>query len=139
MPRRVFGSADSLRGAALLVLLAASGCAFPPESAAWKADEAVIQPIGTQGKASGFLVVETVFLGTDEGEDRRRAFFLYDEMGHYLTHFPNNLMSPVPLPAGRYVVVTSILNTNKRVQVAISEGMTTVVCLSDFKSAPEAK
>jgi len=120
-------------------LLAISGCALPPQSAAWTADQKVIQPMGSEGADSGCLVVETVFLGTDDGIDQRRAFFLYDEQGHYLTHFPNHTMSPVHLPAGKYVVVTSILNTNKRVQVVVKEGQTTSIRLSDFKSAPEAR
>jgi len=126
-----------VRGA-LLALLAASGCAFAPDRAAWRPDDIVIQPVESSGTASGTLLVETVVLGTEHGDDVRRPFFLYDEQGHYLTHHPNHTMSAVPLRAGRYVVVTSILNTNKRVQVVIRDGRTTVVHLSDFRSAPEA-
>jgi hypothetical protein len=122
-----------------LVLLAVSGCSVPPERAAWKADEKVIQPMDGDGKTPGSLVIETVSLGTDNGKELRRAFFLYDDHGNYLTHYPNHSMSPVSLPTGRYVVVTSILNTNKRVQVVVKEGQTTFVRLSDFKSAPEAE
>ncbi len=125
---------------ALLVLFAFSGCAVAPSHAAWNAEEKVIQPAGGGDGPSGSLVVESVFLGTgDRGNEQRRPFFLYDEQGNYLTHHQNHSMSAVPLRAGRYVVVTSILNTNKRVQVVIREGQTTVVHLSDFKSAPEAQ
>jgi hypothetical protein len=119
-------------------LLTISACSFPPERVAWNETEKVIQPQGEQGKGPGSLLVETVRFGTEHGEDRRRPFFVYDETGRYLTHFPNDSMSPVPLPAGRYVVVTSIRNTNRRVQVLIKEGCTTTIGLSDFIAGPEA-
>ncbi len=121
------------------LLLAVSGCAVAPDRAPWRGGDQVIQPMGDDGKAPGSLVVETVFLGTENGRDLRRPFFLYGEGGGYLDHYPNNSMDPVRLAAGRYVVVTSIMNTNKRVQVLIKEGRTTSVRLSDFKSAPEAE
>ena len=120
------------------LFISISGCSFPPERAAWNNAEKVIQPTGEEGQSSSFLVVETVFLGYENGEERRRPFFVYDEGGGYLTHYPNHSMSPVPLPAGRYVVVTSILNTNKRVQVLLKQGRTTHVRLSDFNAAPQA-
>jgi len=120
-------------------LLAVSGCASPPERAPWKGGDKVIQPMGDEGKDPGSLLVETVFLGTEYNNDLRRPFFLYDEHGQYLNHYPNHAMTPVRLSPGRYVVVSSILNTNKRVQVVIKEGQTTTVRLSDFKSAPEAE
>jgi hypothetical protein len=120
-------------------LLAVSGCAPPPRNAPWRADEKVIQPMDGDGKQSGSLVVETVFLGNDNGVELRQPFFLYDELGQYLTHHPNRTMSPVSLAAGRYVVVTSILHTNKRIQVVIKDGQRTYVRLNDFKSAPEAE
>jgi len=119
-------------------LLAISGCVSAPESAAWRADEGVIQPAGDDPRGPGSLVVETVFLGRDNGFERRRPFFIYDEQGRYVTHFQNDSMSPVTLAPGRYVVVTSILMTNRRVQVVVRDGMTTRVRLADFKSAPEA-
>jgi hypothetical protein len=121
------------------LVLAVSGCAVAPDRAPWRGADAVIQPMGDEGKNPGSLVVETVFLGTDNGRDLRRPFFLYEESGRYLDHYPNHSMSSVRLPAGRYVVVTSIMNTNKRVQVVIKEGQITTVRLSDFKSAPEAE
>jgi len=124
---------------ALAFLAAASGCASPPAHAAWNGDEKVIQPMADDGTPSGSLVAETVFLGTENGNDRRHHFFLYDEKGTYLTHYPNNAMMPVTLPPGRYVVVTSIMYANKRVQVVIKGGQTTTVRLTDFKSAPEAE
>jgi hypothetical protein len=121
-----------------LALLSMSGCVSAPDSAAWKPDEGVIQPGGADPRAPGSLVVETVFLGRDNGFERRRPFFLYDEQGRYLTHYQNDSMSPIVLAPGRYVVVTSLLMTNRRVQVVIRDGMTTRVRLADFKSAPEA-
>jgi hypothetical protein len=127
------------RSGVVALLAAVAGCAVAPDRAPWREGDRVIQPMGDAGKESGSLVVETVLFGTELGNDLRRPFFLYDESGRYRTHFHNHLVDPVPLPAGRYVVVTSILNTNKRVQVLIQEGRTTYVRLSDFKSAPEAE
>jgi len=124
---------------AALLVAAISGCVSPPERAPWRGGDKVIQPMGDEGKDPGALVVETVFLGTENVHEVRRPFFLYEESGRYLDHYPNHDMSAVRLPAGRYVVVTSVMNTNKRVQVVIQEGRTTTVHLSDFKSAPEAE
>jgi len=121
-----------------MLLGALSGCVYAPERAPWRGGDTVIQPMGDESKDPGSLVVETVFLRNENGDELRRPFFLYDESGRYLTHYPNNRMDPVSLPSGRYVVVTSIMNTNKRVQVVIKQGKTTTVSLSDFKSAPEA-
>lgn len=118
------------------VLSAFAGCANHPKSAPWKPDEKVIQPTGRTGRLTGALVVETLFLGMDNGKEVRRPFFLYDAQGQYLTH--DFSQSPVPLVAGRYVVVTSVMNTNKRVQVVIRDQETTFVRLEDFKAAPEA-
>jgi hypothetical protein len=120
------------------LLGAICGCSFPPERAAWRDSEEVIQPMDDEPTSATSLVVETVFLGNENGEERRRPFFLYDENGRYLTHYPNHAMSPVSLPAGRYVVVTSVRNTNKRVQVLLKQGRTTFVRLSDFNAAPQA-
>ena len=80
-----------------------------------------------------------MWLGVEHANDIRRPFFLYDAQGRYLTHYPNNGMAAVPLAAGRYVVVTSILNNNKKAQVLIKNGQITTVHLSDFTSAPEAQ
>ena len=121
-----------------LVLLALAGCHSAPESATWKSEERVIQAMGDEGRDPGSLVVETVFLGTDNGFERRRPFFLYDDQGRFLTHFQNDRMSPVSLAPGRYVVVSGVMTANKRVQVVIRNGMTTHVRLEDLKSAPEA-
>jgi len=121
-----------------LVLLALTGCPLAPERAAWRSEDKAIQPTGDEGKAPGALVVETVFLVTDNGYERHRPFFLYDDQGRFLTHYPNDRMSPVSLAAGRYVVVSGVMTANKRVQVVIRNGMTTHVRLEDFKSAPEA-
>jgi hypothetical protein len=102
-----------------------------------------MSPLRIQSRYGKFfaasLVAETVFLGYEHGKEQRRPFFLDDESGRYRTHDPHHPLSPVPLPAGRYVVVTSILNTNTRVQVVIREGRTTPMRLIDFESAPEAE
>ena len=124
-------------GAVLLVLIA--GCGLPPErTAPWKSDDRIVQPAGRGSEATGCLVAETVCFGTDDGLERRNAFFVYDEQGRYLDRFPNDTMSPVPLPAGRYVVVTHVFTANRRVQVVIKEGQTTTIRLRDFRTAPEA-
>jgi len=127
-----------IRSSAVLLGLALSGCLLAPDRAAWNAQERVIQPMGDEGRTPGSLVVETVFLGIDNGFERRRPFFLYDEQGRYLTHYQNDKMSAVTLAPGRYVVVTGVMTANKRVQVVIRDGMTTHIRLEDFKSAPEA-
>jgi hypothetical protein len=84
------------------------------------------------------LLVETVSLGNDNGMERRRNFFLYDEKGSLLTHYNNDSMSEISLPAGRYVVVSGVSMANKQVQVMIRDGYTTRVTLKDLKDAPEA-
>jgi hypothetical protein len=121
-----------------LALLAVYGCVVPPQSAPWRSDQDVIAPM-TEGGGSALLVVETVFLGSENGRERRRPFFLYDEQGHYLDHYPNDFMSPVHLAPGRYVVVTGVLTSNKRVQAVLRDGMTTQIRLTDFQSAPEVQ
>jgi hypothetical protein len=84
------------------------------------------------------LVVETAPLGTDNGMERRRNLFLYDEKGNYLTHYNNDSMSEISLPAGRYAVVSGVFSANKQVQVLIRDGYTTRVTLADLKTSPEA-
>ena len=128
----------SIAGLLIGALAAVSGCLQAPERITWKPDQKVISPSGSPAGASGTLVVETVYLGTDNGVDRRRNFFLYDEKGNFLTHYNNDYMSEISLPAGRYVVVSGVLMTNKQVQVLIRDGYTTRVTLEDLKSAPEA-
>jgi len=126
--------------AALLLgsLAALSGCLLAPERITWKPDLKVIAPSGGPAPASGTLVVETVYLGNDNGMDRRRNFFLYDENGNFLTHYNNDYMGEISLPAGRYAVVSGVRFSNKQVQVLIRDGYTTRVTLEDLKSAPEA-
>ncbi len=126
--------------AALLLggVLAASGCVMAPDRVTWKPEQTLIVPSGTPVPASGSLVVETVSLGTDDGLERRRNIFLYDDKGNYLTHYRNDTLSGIDLPAGRYAVVSSVMFTNKQVQVEIREGYTTRVTLNDLKAAPEA-
>jgi hypothetical protein len=120
-------------------VLPVPGCVSPPEKAPWSANEKTIQPMSGQDKESGSLVVETVLVGTENGNERRSPYFLYDEQGRYLTHYPNHSMTPITLSSGRYVVVSTIALTNKRVQVLIREGTTTHVRLADIKAAPDAE
>jgi hypothetical protein len=125
---------------ALLIggLAALSGCLLAPERITWKPDLKVIAPSGSPTAAPGLLVVETAPLGTDNGMERRRNLFLYDEKGAYLTHYNNDSMSEISLPAGRYAVVSGVSMANKQVQVLIRDGCTTRVTLEDLKTAPEA-
>jgi hypothetical protein len=51
-----------------------------------------------EGGASASLVVETVFLGTDNGLRSTPAFFLYDEQGITSTTIRTTQMSPVTSP-----------------------------------------
>ncbi|MBI3854148.1 MAG: hypothetical protein HY293_00495 [Planctomycetes bacterium] len=121
-----------------LLLAAAAGCASAPAKAPWKQDEKTIQPGAADGGARGRLLVETVFLGMDNESELHNPFWVYDEQGRCIDRFPNHSMSPVSLPAGRYVVVTTILLAPRRVQVVVENGRTTRVTLEDFKKAPEA-
>ena len=119
-------------------VLAASGCVMAPDRVTWKPEQPLIVPSGALVPASGSLVVESVYLGNDDGLERRRNIFLYDGKGNYLTHYRNDTLSGIDLPAGRYAVVSSVMFTNKQVQVEIREGYTTRVSLNDLKAAPEA-
>ena len=137
--RRCFGF-PRLSISVLLIggLAALSGCLQAPERITWKPDLKVIAPSGSPSIAPGTLVVETVLLGNDNGMERRRNLFLYDEKGNYLTHYNNDFMSEISLPAGRYAVVSAVFPANKQVQVLIRDGYTTRVTLEDLKTAPEA-
>jgi hypothetical protein len=119
-------------------LAALSGCLLAPERISWKPDVKVIAPSGSPTAAPGMLVVETAPLGTDNGMERRRNLFLYDEKGNYLTHYNNDSMSEISLPAGRYAVVSGVVTANRQVQVLIRDGYTTRVTLEDLKNAPMA-
>lgn len=123
----------------VLTLLSGSGCVLAPDRVTWHPDQKVIGPGGPSGESKGLLVVETVYLGNDNGIDRRQSFSVYDDRGKYLTHDHNDWMDGIHLPAGRYVVVTALQLTNRQVQVEVREGCTTRVTLNDFKSAPEAE
>jgi hypothetical protein len=115
-----------------------SGCLQAPDRITWHPDQPVIAPSGSPAPTSGMLVVETVSLGNDNGTERRRNFFLYDEKGSFLTHYNNDYMSEISLPAGRYVVVSGVFMANKQVQVMIRDGYTTRVTLKDLKDASVA-
>jgi hypothetical protein len=119
-------------------VLGSSGCTVAPERITWKPELTLIGPSGATTQASGSLVVETVYLGNDDGVDRRRNIFLYDDKGNYLTHYRNDSMTGIDLPAGRYAVVSAVMFTNKQIQVQIREGCTTRVTLDDLKAAPDA-
>lgn len=119
-------------------LAALSGCLQAPERITWKPNLKVIAPSGSPTAAPGMLVVETAPLGTDNGMERRRNLFVYDEKGTYLTHYNNDSMSEISLPAGRYAVVSGVFMANKQVQVLIRDGYTTHVTLADLQTAPEA-
>jgi len=115
-----------------------SGCILPPDRVSWKSDARTIQPQAGGDRGSGRLIVETVYLGIDEGLERRERYFLYDDQGRYLTYYNNDRIAEISLPAGRYVVVSSVGFTHRKVQILIRDGMTTRVTLDDFKSAPDA-
>jgi hypothetical protein len=134
LPRRRF----LLAGLFLGGVLASSGCVLAPDHIRWKPEQKLIAPSEASGQASGTLVVETVTLGSDDGLERRRNLFLYDDKGKYLTHYRNDSMPGIDLPTGRYAVVSSVMFTNKQVQVEIRDGYTTRVTLNDLKAAPDA-
>ncbi len=119
-------------------LLSISGCMLPPDRVSWKPDDKTVQPQVEGARGSGHLVVETVYLGMDDGLERRERYYLYDDQGRYRTYYNNDRIAEISLPAGRYVVVSSVGFSNKKVQILIRDGMTTRVTLDDFKSAPDA-
>jgi len=127
-----------LRALGTAGLLSISGCMLPPDRVPWRSDDRTIEPQGDRERGSGRLVVDTVYLGIDDGLERRERYFLYDDQGRYLTYYNNDRIAEIRLPAGRYVVVSSVGFTNRKVQVLIRDGITTRVTLDDFKSAPEA-
>jgi len=127
-----------LRALGTAGLLSISGCMLPPDRVPWRSDDRTIEPQGDRERGSGRLVVDTVYLGIDDGLERRERYFLYDDQGRYLTYYNNDRIAEIRLPARRYVVVSSVGFTNRKVQVLIRDGMTTRVTLDDFKSAPEA-
>jgi len=84
-------------------------------------------------------VVETELTGIQMGGVAQRyRFFLYDEKGRYLDDYPNDRLSSVSLPAGKYVVVTRHQFGNRRVQVLVRPGLLTTVHAQDLERAPEA-
>jgi len=119
-------------------LLTLCGCLLPPDRVSWNSNAKLVEPRAEGARGSGHLVVETVYLGIDDGLERRERYYLYDDQGRYRTYYNNDRIAEISLPAGRYVVVSSVGFTNKKVQILIREGMTTRVTLDDFKSAPDA-
>ena len=121
----------------LSLLAASAGCALPPKSAPWRNDQEMI--VAQPPDALGYLTVETQDFGSpEEGEQPHEKFYLYDQSGRYLSHFPNNNFSPIGLAPGRYVVVSRVSGQNKRVQVEIKDGFTAYIRLADLKAAPSA-
>src|SRR5438045_1489902 len=96
-----------------LGLFMISGCMLPPDRVSWNQDGKTIQPQIDRDRGSGRLIVETVYLGSDDGLERRERYYLYDDLGRYLTYYNNDRIAEVSLPAGRYVVVTSVGFTNR--------------------------
>src|SRR5439155_27048948 len=85
-------------------LLSISGCMLPPDRVSWKSDDKTVEPQADGTRGSGRLVVETVYLGIDDGLERRERYYLYDDQGHYRTYYNNDRIAEISLPAGRYVV-----------------------------------
>lgn len=119
-------------------LLSMTGCILPPDRVFWKSEDRTVQPQADGARGSGRLIVDTVYLGIDDGLERRERYYLYDDQGRYLTYYNNDRIAEISLPAGRYMVVSSVGFTNRKVQILIRDGMTTRVTLDDLKSAPDA-
>jgi len=118
--------------------LSLDGCMLPPDRVSWTSEDKTVQPRADGERGSGRLVVETVYLGIDDGLERRERYYLYDDQGRYLTYYNNDRIAEISLPAGRYMVVSSVGFTNRKVQILIRDGMTTHVTLDDFKAARDA-
>jgi len=120
---------------ALAVLSVVSGCALRPDSASWDKGQPTIGP--TPPSPSGYLTVETPESGSpDNGEQPHEQFFVYDHSGKYYDRYNNNVFLPIGLPPGRYSVVTRYRGENRKVQVEIRNGCSTIVRLDDFRNAP---
>jgi hypothetical protein len=120
---------------AMSLIGAGAGCGLPPHSVPWRDDQNVIaaQPPG----GMGYLTVETQENGSPEdGVQPHQRFYVYDQSGRYLDYYPNDVFLPIGLAPGRYVVVSRYSGRNKRVQIEIKDGFTTLVRLKDFQQAP---
>src|SRR5438045_7353146 len=74
-------------------LLSISGCMLPPDRVSWKSDDKTVEPQADGTRGSGRLVVETVYLGIDEGLERRERYYLYADTGHDRPYHTNNQMT----------------------------------------------
>lgn len=129
---------------ALSTLLIAGGCSTWPPRAPFCPEDPILEPspvpLPDRAHARGELVVETAPTGFQKGAfPQRYRFSVFDEHGQYLDCYVNDLMSPVDLPPGRYVVVSPVGFSEKRVQVLIEAGRMTYVSLSDLRQGRDAK
>jgi hypothetical protein len=137
---RVAGTRLCLLG----LLLFADACSEPPRRAPFNPEDTILEPSSTESsgrsRARGELVVETAPTGFQSGAiPQRYRFSVFNDQGEYLDSYVNDLMSPVELAPGRYVVVSRVGFLEKRAQVLIQSGRTTYVSLNDLKRGPEAK
>jgi hypothetical protein len=101
-------------------------------------------PAGTRPGAGsapeGYLLVQSPITanptasGTSEYEVRQ-PFALFDRSGRQVGEFRSrrSLDSPLPFPAGLYIVVTRMDGQLRQVQAEVLGGATTVVTLEDFR------
>ncbi len=124
----------------VLVLGTAYGCTVAPKHVTWRAEAPRIGPgarsSNTQG---GSLLVETEESASASGDDRvtRDPFYVYScpresSDCRLLDTYSNDIMTPISLAPGDYIVVAQTQGQFRQVQVRIEEGRATVVGLSDL-------
>ena len=133
----------------LLLALFVAGCVVNPSPTvvSWRSGDQVIRPPAAIPEPNaGYLVVETDVDPTHVAGNTiyylRRAFELYSPEGRFLRRVENHGArggeKPVRLsiPAGRYVVVSRVRASLRRVQVEVRQGVVTRVTEEDLKGAP---
>jgi hypothetical protein len=124
----------------VLVLGTVDGCTVAPKHVIWRAEAPWIGPQAKSFTQQGSsLLVETEGSASWTGDDRmtRDPFYVYScarESGdcRLLDTYSNDIMTPITLVAGDYIVVARRKGTFRQVQVRIEEDRATVVSLSDL-------
>jgi hypothetical protein len=129
-------------------LLLSQACTSLPESAGWVEGAPVKRPPTPPAGArpadrslrEGYLLVQSPITanptasGTSEYEVHE-PFSLFDRDGRPVGEFRSRRSheSPLPFPAGLYIVVTRIDGHLRQVQAEVQGGATTVITAEDFR------
>lgn len=135
------GNRISVIAGVFALVLGAAGCkggwGSSVATVTWAEADPTIQP-SVMGPR-GLLEVDTeVTASQDDSPPRNDPFWLYDEKGDYLGWERNDSALPIPLPPGRYCVVSRVGGVLRKVQVRIAPDAKTHVTEEDLTRAPEA-